>query len=191
MRSSGTARAGWDSNGGYSARHSWWVASAAAIRSMARRTLAPGAPVASAVGLVDRVLVLAQVVLGEDHGAGGDLRLGRVAVQRGHGLLDALGADVGRLLRDERLDEAVLQVLDLLGAGVEADDLHRVLLARFAQAGGRALGAEQVGGEDALQVRVLGQRGLDDRGRLVRLVVVVLDAHEVQPELLGLLLEAL
>ena len=37
----------------------------------------------SAVGLVDRVRVLGEVVLGEDHGAGRDLLLGRVALERG------------------------------------------------------------------------------------------------------------
>ena len=114
-----------------------------------------------------------------------------LVLERRDGLLDALGADVGRLLRDERLEQPVLEVLDLLGAGVEADDLHAVLLAGLAQAGGRALGAEQVGREDALEVRVLGQLRLDDRRGLVRLVLAVLDADVVEPELLGLLLEAL
>ena len=41
------------------------------------------------------------------------------------GLLDALLADVERLLGDEGLDVPGLELLDLVGAGVEADDLHR------------------------------------------------------------------
>ena len=85
----------------------------------------------------------------------------------------------------------VLEVLDLLGAGVEADDLHLAQLARLADAGRGALGGEQVGGEDALEVGVLGQRGLGDRGGLRRVVVVELLADVGQAGLLGALLEAL
>src|SRR3954469_7168672 len=116
----------------------------------------PAPPRRSAGGLVDRVLVLGEVVLSDDHRAGGDLRLGRVAVEGGDGLLHALRADVGGLLGDQRLDRAGLEVLDLLRASVEADDLD-VLVAGLAQTRRGAFGSEQVGGEDALQVRRLGQ----------------------------------
>src|SRR3954470_6611424 len=113
----------------------------------------------SAGRLVDRVLVLSQVVLGDDREPGADLRLGGLALQRGDGLLDALLADLGRLLGDEGLDRALLEVLDLLRAGVEADDLDLAELAGLTQAGSGALGPEQVRGEDAGEIGVLGQRG--------------------------------
>ena len=57
------------------------------------------------------------------------------------------------LLGDQGLDDAVLEVLDLLRAGVEADDLDLAELAGLRRAGGGALGAEQVGGEDARRGR--------------------------------------
>ena len=50
---------------------------------------------------------------------GGD----RLPVERGDGLLDALQTDVVRLLGDEGLHVAGLELLDLVGARVEADDL--------------------------------------------------------------------
>src|SRR3954452_23477377 len=122
----------------------------------------------SAGGLVGGRLVLGEVVLRQRHEAGADLLLGRLAGQRGVGLVDALGADVGGLLRDERLHRARLQVGHLLRARVEAYDLHLVLLAGLLDAGRGALGGEQVRREDALEVGIAGERRLDDRGRLGR-----------------------
>ena len=84
-----------------------------------------------------------------------------------------------------------LRSLTCFGPGVERDDLHGVLLAGLAQAAGGALGREQVRREDALEVGVLGQLRLDDRRGLVGLVLAVVDADVVEPELLGLFLEAL
>src|SRR3954447_16593930 len=145
----------------------------------------------SAGGLVGGRLVLGEVVLRQRHEAGADLLLGRLAGQRRVGLLDPLRADVGGLLGDERLHRPGLQVGDLLRARVEADDLHLVQLARLLDAGGGALGGEQVRGEDALEVRVLGEHGLRDRRRLRRVVVVELLAEVRQPRGLRALLEAL
>src|SRR5215207_9950750 len=144
-----------------------------------------------AAGLVERVLAVGEVLLGDRHRLGADLRRRLLAVERLDGLLDALGADVGRLLRDQRLDVALLELLDLRRPGVEADDLHVALLAGLAYAVGRALGGEQVGCEDALDVRVLGELGLDDRGRALRLVLGEVLPEVVQAGLLGALLEAL
>src|SRR5215207_2895582 len=144
-----------------------------------------------AAGLVERVLAVGEVLLGDRHRLGADLRRRLLAVERLDGLLDALGADVGRLLRDQRLDVALLELLDLRRPGVEADDLHVALLAGLAYAVGRALGGEQVGCEDALDVRVLGELGLDDRGRALRLVLGEVLPEVVQAGLLGTLLEPL
>src|SRR3954468_21613173 len=84
----------------------------------------------SAAGLVDRLTAGAvDVVLGDDGGAGLDLRRDGAAVERGDGHVDPVLADRPRLLRDECLDGARVEVLDLVGPGVEADDLHRVRLA--------------------------------------------------------------
>src|SRR4051794_21528262 len=104
----------------------------------------PWAPrgLASAGRLVERVLAVGQVVLGDRGGLGADLLRGRLALERVERLLHALRADVGRLLGDQRLDGAVLEVLDLLRAGVEADDLD-VLRPRLADGGRGALGREQ------------------------------------------------
>src|SRR4051794_15319610 len=141
-------------------------------RSAAGRRSAPRPAVSSAGRLVERVLVLGQVVLGDRHGLRADLLGGRLARERVVGLLDALGADVGGLLRDQRLHRAVLEVLDLLGTGVEADDLD--LAASLAGARRRALGGEQVRPEHALEVGVLLQRRLHLGRRDLRLVVGVL-----------------
>src|SRR5829696_4394647 len=104
-----------------------------------------GAPRSASAGrLVERVLAVGQVVLGDRGRLGADLLRGRLALERVERLLDALRADVGRLLGDQRLHGAVLEVLDLLRAGVEADDLD-VLRTRLADAGRGALGGEQVG----------------------------------------------
>src|SRR4051812_1924227 len=145
----------------------------------------------SAGGLVGGRLVLGEVVLRQRHEAGADVRLRRLAGKGRVGLLDALRPDVGRLLGDQRLDGSRLQVGDLLRARVEADDLHLVPLARLLDAGGGALGGEQVRGEDALEVRVLGEHGLRDRRRLRGVVVVELLAEVRQPRGLRTLLEAL
>src|SRR3954470_1723941 len=150
---------------------------------------APRDPVNSAGRLVERVLVLGQVVLGDRHGLRADLLRGRLARERVVGLLDALGADVGRLLGDQPLHGAVLEVLDLLRTGVEADDLG--LGARLARTRRRALGGEQVGPEDALEVGVLLERGLHLGGGDLRLVVGVLAPDVVQPGRLGAVDEAL
>ncbi len=75
------------------------------------------------------------------------------AGQRGDGLLDALLADVVRLLRDERLHLAGLELLDLIRARVEPDDLDLAGLAGLAHAGGDALSGEQVRREHALRGR--------------------------------------
>src|SRR5215207_1898200 len=144
-----------------------------------------------AAGLVERVLALLEVVLGDRDRLGADLRRRLLVVQSLDGLLDALRADVGRLLRDQRLHVALLELLDPGGPGVEADDLHVARLACLAHAAGRALGGEQVRREDALDVRVLGELGLDDRGCALRLVLREVLPEVLQAELLGALLEAL
>src|SRR3954454_8465831 len=153
--------------------------------------VAPWSRDSSAGGLVRGRLVLGEVVLRQRHEAGADVRLRRLAGQGRVGLLDALRPDVGRLLGDQRLAGSRLQVGDLLRARVEADDLHLVPLARLLDAGGGALGGEQVRGEDALEVRVLGEHGLRDRRRLRGVVVVELLAEVRQPRGLRTLLEAL
>src|SRR5215203_739326 len=99
-----------------------------------RRAGGSGAVSGSAGRLVERVLVVGEVVLRDGGEAGADRGLGRLALDRGDGLLHAELADLRRLLGDQRLDDAVLEVLHLLRAGVEADDLDRVELARLAQA---------------------------------------------------------
>src|SRR6185436_15258388 len=82
------------------------------------------APRGSAAGLVGGLAALAaEVLLGDGGEAGLDLRLDLAAVERGNGLVDAVLADVAGLLGDQRLHGALLQGLDLVGAGVEADDL--------------------------------------------------------------------
>jgi hypothetical protein len=139
--------------------------------------------------LVERVLVLGEVGLGDRHGLRADLLRGRLAGERVVGLLDALRADVGRLLGDQALHRAVLEVLDLLGTGVEADDLD--LGAGLAGTGRRTLGGEQVGAEDALEVRVLLERGLHLGGGDLGLVVGVLAPDVVEAGRLGAVDEAL
>src|SRR5690242_18948469 len=75
----------------------------------------------SAAGLVDGLASGAvDVVLGDDGGTGLDLRSDGAAVQCGDGLVDAVLADRPRLLGDECLDGAGVEVLDLVGPGVEA-----------------------------------------------------------------------
>ena len=135
----------------------------------------------SAAGLVDRLAAGAvDVVLGDDGGAGLDLRRDGAAVERGDGHVDPVLADRPRLLGDECLDRAGVEVLDLVGPGVEADDLHRVRLAGLLDAVGAALGGEEVGGEDADEVRVLLQRGAHQVRRGGRVVVGVLDADVLE-----------
>src|SRR5690349_6096019 len=79
----------------------------------------------SAGGLVDRRLALRRrhVVLGDDGELGADLRGGRLAGQGRVGLVHRIGPDRVRGLGDERLHRALLQGLDLVRLGVEADDL--------------------------------------------------------------------
>src|SRR6266851_10411768 len=116
----------------------------------------------SAAGLVDRGLAGrgAQVVLGDDGELGADLRGGRLAGQRRERLVPRVGPDRVRGLGDERLHRALLQRGDLIGLGVESDDLDLAGLSGLAHTGGGALGGEQVGREDADDVRVLLQRRL-------------------------------
>src|SRR6266508_3872901 len=149
---------------------------------------------ASALVLVEELLhaLVVHVVLGDHHEAGADLLLDGLALEGGDRLLHPVLADVGRLLGDQRLDDPLLQVLDLLGPGVEADDLDLLGRPGAAHAGGGALGGEQVGAEDADQVAVGGQRGGRLGRGLLRLVVGVLDPDVLQPRgVLDLLLEAL
>ena len=73
----------------------------------------------------------------------------------GQCLLDALLADVVGLLGDQRLHVACLELLDLVGAGVEADDLDLAGLSGLLDAGGDALRGEQVRREDTGEVGVL------------------------------------
>src|SRR5688500_11636603 len=161
----------------------------------ANRRRRPGAgETGSAAGLVQRFpdLGVVQLVLLDGHVAGRDLLLHRLSLESVYGLLDALASDVGRLLGDERLHEALLELLDLGGSGVEANHLDLAQLPGLAQPVGRALGREQVGREDSLQVRVLRQLGLDLRRGLVRPVVVELRAEIFDPRLpLDRLLETL
>src|SRR6478609_11540865 len=82
----------------------------------------------SARGLVG-VLRRVDVVLGDDGEPGLDLRGGLATVEGQHGLVQTVGADGCRLLGNQGLNDAVLERLDLVGTGVEADDLDLVLLA--------------------------------------------------------------
>src|SRR5215475_740073 len=104
----------------------------------------------SAGGLVDRRLALRRRLVGlrDDGELGADLRGGRLAGQGIERLLHGVGPDVVRMLGDERLHGALLQRGDLVRLGVEADDLDLARLAGLANAGGGALGREQVGRED-------------------------------------------
>ena len=101
-------------------------------------------------------------------------------VREANGLVDAVDTDLVRVLGDERLDGAVLQLVDLVRAGVEADDLDLVLLVGLPDTGGGAGGREGVGGEDADDVGVLGQRRRDQPGRRGGVVVAVLHAEVVE-----------
>src|SRR5262249_14932232 len=104
----------------------------------------------SAGGLVDRRLALRRRLVGlrDDGELGADLRGGRLAGQGLVGLVHRVGPDHVRRLGDERLHGALLQRGDLVGLGVEADDLDLAGLAGLADTGGGALGGEQVGRED-------------------------------------------
>src|SRR6266702_7539981 len=88
----------------------------------------------SAAGLVDRCLAgrRVEVVLGDDGELGANLRGGRLAGQGRVGLVHPVGPDRVRRLGDERLHGALLQRGDLIGLGVEADDLDLAGLARLA-----------------------------------------------------------
>src|SRR5581483_8450660 len=114
----------------------------------------------SAGGLVDRLLSGRgiHVVLGDDGELGADLRGGRLAGQGRVGLVHRVGPDRVRGLGDERLHGALLERGDLVRLGVEADDLDLARLAGLTDAGGGALGREQVGREDADDAGVLLQR---------------------------------
>src|SRR6185312_7797699 len=103
------------------------------------------------------------------------------AVECRHRLVDAELADDSRLLRDQRLNGAVPQRLDLIRAGVEADDLHLAALTGLLHTGGGTLGGEEVRGEDADQVGVLLQLGADELcyGRWVVVAVLHADVGEL------------
>src|ERR1700730_3039002 len=133
----------------------------------------------SAAGLVDRGLAgrRAQVGLGDDGELGADLRGGRLAGQGRERLVHRVGPDYVRRLGDERLNGALLQRGDLIGLGVESDDLDLAGLTGLAHTGGGALGREQVGREDADDVRVLLQRRQRDLRGHGRAVLVELRAH--------------
>ena len=137
--------------------------------------------VLSAGGLVHRVGGV-DVVGGDDGEPGLDLRGHGAAVECGDSLVQAVGADGSGLLGDQGLYGAVLECLDLVGAGVEADDGDLVTLAGLLHAGCGAFGGEQVGGEDADDVRVLLQgRGDQLRGR-GGVIVRVLHSDSTSPD---------
>ena len=102
------------------------------------------------------------------------------AVECGHRLVDAELADGAGILGDQRLHGALPQRLDLVGACVESDDLDLPALARLLDAGGRALGREQVDREDADQIGVALQLRADQLRGGGGVVVAVLDADVVE-----------
>ena len=76
-----------------------------------------------------------------------------------------------RLLRDQSLNRSFFEGLDLVRAGVEANDLNLRLLAGLAYTCGRAFRGEQVGGEYTNDVGILLQRRAHDLCRCGRIIV--------------------
>ena len=93
--------------------------------------------------------------------AGADRGRDRMAGQVGVGGHDAEIADLGRVLGDRQVDEAGVEVVDDRGRRVEGDDLDLAGLAGLLDAVAGAEGREQVGAEDAGEVRVAGEDGLE------------------------------
>src|SRR5665811_2347410 len=81
--------------------------------------------VLAAGGLVQVLLHrrVGQVVLGERGERGLDDAGRGLALERQDGLLHTGDADAVRILGDQALDDAGIEVLDLLGTGVEGDGL--------------------------------------------------------------------
>ena len=101
-------------------------------------------------------------------------------VQGGHGSVYAVLPDHCRLLRHQRLNRSLFEGLNLVRAGVEADDLDLLLLPGLAYAGGGAFCGEQVGGEDSNDVGVLLERRAHQVGRGGRIILGVLDAEVLE-----------
>ena len=83
----------------------------------------------SAGGLVDRIRCLAvDVVLGDDGEAGLDFGRHLAPFEGGHSSVYAVLPDHSRLLGNQSLDRSLFEVLNLVWAGIEADNLDLRLL---------------------------------------------------------------
>ena len=88
-------------------------------------------------------------------------------------------AHVGRLLRDDHVDRAVLQHLDGGFGRIEGHNLDLAAETLVLHDLARTLRAEDVGAEDAAQIRILLQHGFHLRLRLGGIVVVVVHGHQL------------
>src|SRR5215203_3926761 len=110
----------------------------------------------SAAGLVDRGSSLAvDIVLGDDLEAGLHLWRNLTPFQGGHSSVYAVLPNHSRLLRHQGLNSSLFESLNLVWAGVKANDLDLLLLASLANTGGGAFCGEQIGREHANDVWIL------------------------------------
>ena len=137
-----------------------------------------GQPVRSAGRLVERVLVLGQVVLGDRHEARcrSSAWWACRSARRRPAATPCAPMSAG-FWAISACTTPVLEVLDLLRAGVEADDLDLLGLAGLATPVAAPSAENRLVAKMPLRSGFLASIGLDDRRRLGRVVVVVLQAE--------------